>query len=364
MKYFIIAGESSGELHGSHLMSSLMDKDPDAEFRYWGGDKMHAIAPGRIVDIKDTAVMGFVAVARSARKFSKLMQLTKAEIKSFAPDVVIFIDYSGFNLRMAKWVKTQGYKTQYYISPQLWAWKGWRVKAIKKHIDQLAVILPFEKQWYAERGVIADYVGHPLMDYVNRYEKKPISGVDHNKPLLALLPGSREQEIRKILPTMLQAADRLKGDYSILLACTAHTRDLCSSFIKSDEASLIVDRTYDVLSIADSAFVTSGTATLETALFNVPQVICYKTSSLNYMVGKRMVNLNHIGLPNIVSNKEIVPELVQNDLSADKLISSLQQIESNKQEILKNYAVLKSSLSNGGKASDQVAELVLKLARK
>ncbi len=365
MKYYIICGEASGDLHGANLIKAIKQLDNSAEFKVWGGDLMEAEGAVNVNHIKERAFMGFVEVIKNLFKIRSLMALAKTDILDYQPDRLIFIDYPGFNLRIAEWAKEQGYKTHYYISPKVWAWNTKRALKIKRIIDHLYVIFPFEVDFYKHYNYKVHYVGNPLVDAIEAF--KP--DVDYksnnqlsNKPILALLPGSRVQEINSILPVMLDSIESYKDNFTIALA-VAPNFDLSffNKFKNIKEVKFIIDDTYNLLTVSHAALVTSGTATLETALLNVPQVVCYKTSRINAAIAKQVIKVNFISLVNLIMGKEIVKELLQNDLTIEKIRTELDKIinEPGRSEVLKNYKSLKSIVGGSG-ASMRVAQLVVK----
>ena len=366
MKYYIIAGEASGDLHGSNLMKALLKEDAKAEFRFWGGDLMQAVGGELVVHYKERSFMGFAEVLMNLRKISGLISFCKKDITTFNPDVVIFIDNSGFNLPIAKWAKSQNYRTNYYISPQVWASRASRVQKIKRDIDEMFVILPFEKEFYAKYQYKVNFVGHPLIDAIqqtdfeNEEDFKAIHKLS-NKPIIALLPGSRKQEIKKMLDVMLSVIDEFK-DYQFVIA-GAPSQDLSfyQSFLKENQVAIVQNKTYNLLKIATAALVTSGTATLETALFKVPQVVCYKANWLSYQIAKRIITLKFISLVNLIMNKEIVKELIQNDLNTNQLKKELGIILDSKhrETMIENYNQLEKKLGGAG-ASEKTAQLIYK----
>ena len=294
MKLFIIAGEASGDLHGSNLIKELSRLEPNIEVNAWGGDLMRKEGAVIYKHYRDLAFMGFWEVAKNLNTIRKNFKLCKEQIRAYAPDAVIFIDYPGFNLRMAKWVKSKGIKTIYYISPQLWAWKAGRIKTIKEYVDKMITIIPFEKSWYKERGYEVDYVGHPLLEFTNTFKPNPLF-IEENQltsdPIIALLPGSRKQEIEKILPVFLEIAGDFKDYQFVIAGAPQLDEQYYQPFIRRTNVSLVTNQTYDLLSHATVACVTSGTATLETALFNVPQVVCYKGNFISYQIGKKVIKV-------------------------------------------------------------------------
>lgn len=367
MKYYIIAGEASGDLHGANLMKALQKEDVNATFRFWGGDLMQSVSDSLVKHYRDLAFMGFIEVLIHIRTISKNLSFCKQDIEAYQPNAIIFIDYPGFNLRIAKWAKQKGYKTQYYISPQIWAWKESRIKAIKRDIDNMYVILPFEKKFYEQKHKYpVHFVGHPLIDaiadrvQVDEYWFRAEHGLN-DKPIIALLPGSRKQEITKMLAVMLSIV-RNYPDYQFVIA-GAPSQDFgfYSTFIKKSNVAFISNKTYDLLSISTAALVTSGTATLETALFKVPQVVCYKGSWLSYQIGKRIVDLEYISLVNLIMKKEVVTELIQLNFNTKTLKKELDAIlnSSKREDLFLNYYELEQQLGGKG-ASQKTAQLIFK----
>ncbi|MFP5470564.1 MAG: lipid-A-disaccharide synthase [Bacteroidia bacterium] len=368
MKLYFIAGEASGDLHGSNLIKQLKQKSSSIECRGWGGDLMQNAGMHLVKHIEELAFMGFTEVVANLSTILSNFKQCKQDILSFQPDAVVLIDYPGFNLRMAEFCKKNGIKVFYYISPQIWAWKKNRVFKIKKYVDEMFVILPFEKQFYADYNFNVHYVGHPLLDAISQFKKqKPNSSFSAEKPIIALLPGSRSQEISVMLPVMLNATKRF-SDYQIIIA-GAPTKDenFYQSFLQNyPNVSIVFNKTYELLSQATTALVTSGTATLETALFQVPQVVCYKGGKISYHIAKRLIKVNYISLVNLILNKEAVKELIQNDFNEKKLKEELLAILPNgdkRKSVLENYQQLIKLLGKGG-ASENVANLMLKTLTK
>lgn len=365
MKYYIISGEASGDLHGSNLMKSLQKVDANADFRFWGGDLMETVGGTLVKHYKELAFMGFVEVVMNLRTIAKNLSFCKKDIENYNPDVIIFIDYPGFNLRIAKWAKAKGFKTHYYISPQIWAWKEGRIKDIKRDVDQMYVILPFEKDFYEKKhNFPVHFVGHPLIDAISNriqiddseFRKK------HNlsdKPIIALLPGSRKQEITKMLSVMLSLVNDYEDYQFVIAGAPGQDYDFYKQFIKQDNVNFISNKTYDLLSLSTAALVTSGTATLETALFKVPQVVCYKGSWISYQIGKRVVNLDFISLVNLILEKEAVTELIQNDFNKKRLKKELDLIldEYERTKFFIDYYDLEKKLGGKG-ASLKTATLI------
>lgn len=369
MKYYIIAGEASGDLHGGNFIRELVKKDPDAQIRAWGGEKMESAGAVLVKHYRDLAFMGFIEVVLNIKTILKNIAFCKKDIEEFAPDVLIFIDYPGFNMRIAKWAKKLNYKTVYYISPQIWAWKQSRVHTIKRTIDHMYVILPFEKEFYARFDYSVTFVGHPLLDEVERYEKgraklsqEVKTAVNSKSPVLALLPGSRKQEITTLLPLMIKAVEQFKAYTIVVAGAPSQNPEIYEQFINNKDIRLVTGKTYELLSQSTAALVTSGTATLETALFNVPQVVCYKGSFISYHIAKRLVKVDYISLVNLVMNKESVVELIQNRCRPDVIRTELLKIlpEGEKREnVLSDYQLLREKLGGGG-ASANIAGALLK----
>jgi len=365
MKYYIIAGEASGDLHGSNLMKAILKIDVNAEFRFWGGDLMQSVSNNLIKHYKNLAFMGFLEVAKNLKVILKNISFCKEDIISYNPDVIIFIDYPGFNLRIAKWARIKGFKTHFYISPQIWAWKENRIKSIKRDIDKMYVILPFEKEFYEKKHHYpVEFVGHPLIDAIS--DRSQISEADfraendlNDKPIIALLPGSRKQEIKKMLAVMLAVINDFKGYQFVIAGAPSQDLSFYKPFIKKLNVGFVANKTYDLLSVSTAALVTSGTATLETALFKVPQVVCYKGSWFSYQIGKRLVNLDYISLVNLIMDKPVVKELIQNDFNKTNLKKEL-NIILDKDERVKffiNYYELEKKLGGKG-ASQKTAEFI------
>ncbi len=364
MKYYILAGEASGDLHGSNLMKALLKEDSDANIRFWGGDLMQAVGGTLVKHYKERAFMGFTEVIMNLSKIFKLISFCKTDIKAFNPDVVLFIDNSGFNLRIAKWARTEGFKTNYYISPQVWASRASRVKAIKRDIDAMYVILPFVKPFYEKHNYNVEFVGHPLIDAIsNRIQVDEATfRKTHNlsdKPIIALLPGSRKQEIKNMLSVMLSLVEDYKDYEFVIGGAPSQEYSFYEQFIKTDNVKFISNKTYDLLSVSHAALVTSGTATLETALFKVPQVVCYKGSTISYHIAKRIITLKFISLVNLVMDKEVVTELIQNDFNQKNLKEELDKVLTyeNRQQMFEEYYELEKALGGKG-ASENTAKLI------
>lgn len=364
MKYYIIAGEASGDLHGSNLLKELRRLQPDAQFRGWGGDLMQRQGCDLVKHYRDLAFMGFKEVIANLRTILKNIQFAKDDIIQWQPDAVILIDYPGFNLRLADFCKSIGLPVIYYISPQVWAWKENRVKKIKSCVDELICILPFEVPFYEKWGMQVHFVGHPLLDAVEGFEKDPQfrihHGLDH-RSVVALLPGSRTQEIKKMLPVMLEMAERFPERQFLVAAAPGQPEALYHTFLKNHpEVKLVKGATYQLLAQADAALVTSGTATLETGMFGVPQVVCYRGSALSYAIGKRLVKIKFISLVNLILDRSAVCELIQADFNSKRLEEELKYILSaeGNARLKTDYAELKSKLGHRG-ASEKAAEIIV-----
>lgn len=365
MKYYIIAGEASGDLHGANLIKAIKQEDPQAEFRVWGGDLMEAAGGTLVKHYKLLAFMGFIEVLFNLRTILKNIRYCKQDIATYKPDKIVFIDYPGFNFRIAKWAKENGYPTHYYISPQLWAWKEGRIKKVKRDVDHMYVILPFEKDFYEQKhNFPVHFVGHPLLDAIDK--RNPVSlatfckthGLEE-KPIIALLPGSRKQEISKMLEVMLKMIPLFPKYQFVIAGAPSQDKSYYESIIKNSPASLIQNKTYDLLGVAYAALVTSGTATLETALFKIPQVVCYKGSSVSYQIAKRVINLEYISLVNLILDKPVVTELIQDDFNAKRLKQELEKILDpyHRAALFLDYYDLEKALGGKG-ASAKTAALI------
>ncbi len=361
MKYYLISGEASGDLHGSNLIKEIQKSDGNAQFRAWGGDLIEAAGATLVRHYRDLAFMGFVEVLANLRTILNNINFCKQDIMEYQPDVVIFVDYPGFNLRIAPFVKKLGIKTVYYISPQVWAWKESRVEKIKASIDKVLVILPFEKPFYQKHHFEVDFVGHPLIDAIEAHQTNETELKEkyslNDKPIIALLPGSRKQEIKTMLPVMVEAASSFT-DYQMVIAGAPSIPEEFYHSITIEKVKVIQNRTYDLLSLAKAALVTSGTATLETALFGVPEVVCYKGNSISYHIARRLVKVDYISLVNLIVEKEVVKELIQGDFNPENVKAHLDRLLSEEGTQLKqDYHVLKEKLGGKG-ASENAAKLI------
>ncbi|PVX46285.1 lipid-A-disaccharide synthase [Flavobacterium sp. 103] len=366
MKYYIIAGEASGDLHGSNLMKALYEEDPNADIRFWGGDLMQNVGGTLVKHYRELAFMGFIEVAFNLKTILNNITICKNDITQFKPDVIIYIDYPGFNMRIAKWAKQVGYKNHYYISPQIWAWKENRITAIKHDIDKMYVILPFEKDFYEVKHKFSvEFVGHPLIDAIHNQ-----SGIDANtfkaenqlseKPIIAILPGSRKQEISKMLSVMLSVVKDFPDYQFVIAGAPSQELSFYQQFISGENIKFVSNKTYALLRNATAALVTSGTATLETALFKVPEVVCYKGSWASYQIAKRIITLKYISLVNLIMDREVVTELIQDDCSTKRIREELTKIlEPNyRKTLLANYDLLEEKLGGIG-ASKKTAHLIV-----
>lgn len=369
-KFYVIAGEASGDLHAANMMKAIQKKAVETSFRFWGGDYMSKVAGKPVKHIKELAFMGFIEVVANLSTILSNIKFCKNDILDFKPDAIILVDYPGFNLRIAKWAKEQNIKVIYYISPQVWAWKQNRVHTIKKVVDKMFVILPFEKSFYGQFDMDVEYVGHPLLDAIDQYQDK-IDSLDlrekhdlDNRPVIALLPGSRKQEVNTKLPIMLNSLKSFDGFQFIVAGAPALDPSFYKPYMeKYENVKIIHGATYDILTLSTAALVTSGTATLETALFRVPQVVCYKGSSISYQIAKRLVKIDYISLVNLILNKEAVRELIQSECTSQNIEQELIKVLPNGSkysQLCKDYDILIHILGKGG-ASQKVAEGILKM---
>ncbi len=369
-RLYIIAGEASGDLHGSNLMEELMDQNPELAIRFWGGDRMAKIGGKPAKHIKDLAFMGFWEVITNIRTIAKNLRFCREDIAAFKPDALVLIDYPGFNLRIAEWAKKQGIKVCYYVSPQVWAWKENRVKKIKASVDEMYVILPFEKEFYKKHSFEVKYLGHPLLDEVEKFKENALS-IDAfqekndlpNKPIIALLPGSRKQEIKVKLPLMLEACLHFDAYQFIIAGAPSIDESFYARFLPKDSpVGIVYNQTYDLLNLATAGLVTSGTATLETALLELPQVVCYKGNPISYRIAKSLIKIQFISLVNLIMDEEVVVELIQHECNAIRMKQELQEILPNgnkRNTISLKYKELIDVLGAGG-ASREIAASILK----
>ena len=357
MKYFLIAGEASGDLHGSNLITALKQNDNEAEFMFWGGDKMakaSGVAPAK--HISELAIMGFIEVVANLGKIRSNFKSCKSQIADYKPNAVIFIDFPGFNLRIAPFVKGLGISTYFYISPKVWAWKESRVSKIKKSIDVLYSILPFEVDFYKKFNYEVKYIGNPLMDEISAFKTTYIQ--DSSKKIIAILPGSRKQELERMLPAMIEVADSIDNYEFVIAGAPNFDKSYYESFFDKKKYEIEFDNTYSILSRAESAMVTSGTASLETALFNIPQVVCYKGNKISVFIARQLVKIKYMSLVNLILDKLAVVELFQKEMNAEQLkLELLKTLEGgeNRNEILADYKILSDKVGGAG-ASLRAAE--------
>lgn len=368
MKYFIIAGEASGDLHGSNLVKALKRNDPTAEFQGWGGDLMQEQGVDIVKHYKEIAFMGFIEVIKNLSAILKNEKLCRSQIEAYQPDAVIFIDYPGFNLRIAKWAKTNQYKTCYYISPKIWAWKQSRAYKIKKYIDKMFVIFPFEVEFYKKFDYEVEFVGHPLMDAVADFQQDQSTFEEFtrqnnlsDKKIIAILPGSRTNEITQMLPNMLETAKNFSDFQFVIAGAPSQSLALYQEVAQHKNLSIVFGKTYELLHHSYAGLITSGTATLETALFNVPQVVCYKGNHISYLIAKQLIKVKYISLVNLVLDYESVKEYIQHEMNVTNLTAELKRIvynEDYRANMLNDYTALHKALGNEG-ASNRTAQKII-----
>jgi lipid-A-disaccharide synthase len=368
MRIYLIAGEASGDLHAANFVKELKLLNPQVELRGWGGDLMQQAGVTVVKHYRELAFMGFIEVVKNLRTILKNIKVCVKDIEEFKPDAVFLVDYPGFNLRIAEKIKPMGYKIYYYISPQVWAWKQNRVYKIKKLVDRMFVILPFEKEFYKKFDFEVDFVGHPLLDAIEQFrgESKTEDFRSKNKldakPIIALLPGSRKQEILVKLPLMLSVVNDFNDFQFVVAAAPSLPEDFYDQFKIPQKVSVVTGQTYALLNNSYAALVTSGTATLETALFNIPEVVCYKGSAVSYQIAKRLIKVKYISLVNLIANKEVVKELIQADLNTVNISRELKKITDDKvhrEQLAADYEKLRQILGGSG-ASKNVAMAVFK----
>lgn len=368
MKYYIIAGEASGDLHASNLVAEIKKKDKKADFRGFGGDLMRKQGVTLVKHYRSMAFMGFIEVAVNLRKVLGNIALCKKDILEYQPDALILVDYPGFNLRIAKFAHDKGFKVYYYISPQVWAWKRRRVRKIKKSVDKMLVILPFEEEFYKRYGVDVTYVGNPLLDELRKYGASNRSiflrrnSLGEKREIIAMLPGSRGQEIKRTLPVMLKVVPHFPEYQFVIAGVSSIDKSLYKKIIGNADVFLVEGQTYELLQNSSAAIVTSGTATLETALFSVPEVVCYKATDFSYRLAKWMIKVKYISLVNLVMDKEVVKELIQSDLTEENIVKELELLlhsGKRQRQLLEDYEELKDRLANAG-ASEMAASIICK----
>lgn len=363
MKYYLIAGERSGDLHGSNLIKGIRANDPDAQFRGWGGDMMEAEGMRLVTHYKDTAFMGFLEVVMNLRTITGFLKKCKADILGYRPDALILIDYPGFNLRIAAFAKAKGLKVFYYISPKVWAWNQKRAWKIRANVDHMFVIFPFEVDFYKKYDYRVDYVGNPLMDAIAAFTPDPDfrekNGLD-GRPIIALLPGSRRQEIIGMLEVMLTTRKHFPTYQYVIAGVRNLPSSLYDQYLAGGKAVIVYESTYDLLAVADAALVTSGTATLETALLKVPEVVCYRTSAISYALARRLIRIPFISLVNLILDREAVRELIQHELNETELVKEIKRIlpggEGHAQQV-RDYEQL-AGLVGGPGASERTGALI------
>jgi lipid-A-disaccharide synthase len=365
MKYYLIAGERSGDLHGSNLIKAIKAQDATATFRAWGGDMMQAAGATIVTNYRQMAFMGFIEVLMNLFTILGFISKCKKDILAHRPDVVILIDYAGFNMKIAKFAKQNKFRTFYYISPKVWAWNQKRAFKIKQFVDKMFVIFPFEQSFFKKFDYNVDYVGNPLFDAIGDFQPDhnflKNNNLDSQKPIIALLPGSRKQEVEAMLRLMLSVKNNFASYQFVIAGVSNLPKELYQPFIDKTQVNIVFDAAYNLLSVASAALVTSGTATLETALLAVPQVVCYKAGTISYQIAKWLIRVPYISLVNLIAEKEVVKELIQANLTTENLISELQKILPNGSkhtQILTDYAQVRHVLGDKG-ASERAGRLMV-----
>lgn len=370
MRYYLIAGERSGDLHGGNLLRSIAQYDPKFVARGFGGDEMRQAGMDVTVHYEKLAFMGFLAVIANVRKISGFMRQCKADIESFKPDVLVLIDYGGFNMRMAKWAKSKGIRVFYYISPKVWAWNTSRAWKLKATVDRMYCILPFEKEFFKKFDWEVDYVGNPVLDAIKKFRPtmdfKSRHGIDSNRKVVALLPGSRKMELRRMLPVMASVARRNPDYQFVVAAVSTLPRDMYQEIEGVPGIRLVFESTYDLLAHADAALVTSGTATLETALFRVPEALLYKASIIEEKLVRAIIQVPYIGLVNLIVNKPTVREFIQKDMTTEMLHEELNRLLNDTEyrtSKFQDYDELMRILDTGS-ASENAGRMMVERLRK
>ncbi len=368
MNYYIISGEASGDLHGSRLMQGLKQADPAAHFRFWGGDLMAAEGGTMVKHYKDTAVMGFWEVVKKLRSVTRNIRQCQQDLLEHRPDVLILIDYPGFNFRMAKFAKEHGIEVFYYIAPKVWAWKEKRVHRLQKYVDKLFIIFPFEVEYFKKWNIDAFYTGNPLVDTVSEklanqptFEQFCKENNLPEKPIIAVLAGSRMMEISYVLPRVLSIAKHYPNHQFVIAGAPSINPKIYEKYLAGSTAKVITGKTYEIMAQAEAAMVASGTATLEAALIGVPQVVCYGGSEISFQIAKHLVKTKYVSLVNLIMDAPVVTELLQHDMSAGNMqheLSVLLPGGSMRQLMLKNYAKLRNMLGETGAATRVAAEMV------
>ncbi len=369
MKYYLVAGEASGDLHGANLMKALKNKDAEAQFRFFGGDLMLAEGGELVKHYADMAFMGFAEVVINLNTILKNLKTCKSDIAQWQPDVLILIDFPGFNLKIAEFAKANGILVCYYISPKVWAWNQKRVLKIKRIVDHLFCILPFEVDFYKTWGMQVDYVGNPLLDAVSAFAPNPNFGEQHqlnDKKIIALLPGSRKQEISRLLPDMIAVAKNYPDYQFIVAGAPSFSLSYYQQYLKEDEIKVVFNATYNLLNHASAAIVASGTATLETALFSVPQIVVYKGNAISISIARVLVKIKFISLVNLIMDDAVVKELIQQDCNPKTIAEELDLMMNNtnyRNKMLANYKKLQERMGKAG-ASEKTADLIIKYTTK
>jgi lipid-A-disaccharide synthase len=367
MKLYFISGEASGDLHASNLVRELVQRNPQLQLRGWGGDLMQGAGVNIVKHYRELAFMGFTEVLLNLRTIMRNFKACKADIEAYQPDALVLIDYPGFNLRMAKWAHARGIKVYYYISPTIWAWKENRVHTIKECVTKMYCVLPFEPAFYAKHDYQADFFGHPLLDEVEKFKALPVSdflsknNLDE-RPIIALLPGSRKQEISTKLPLMLEAMKHFPDYQFVVAGAPGQEPEYYNQFVQTHQVKVIFMQTYQLLSAAKAGMVTSGTATLEAGLFKLPQVVCYIANPISYHIAKRLVNIKYISLVNLILGKEAVVELIQKDLTTERLVHEMKLLlepGARREAMVSDYEKLHEILGGPG-CSARIADSMLK----
>ena len=359
MKIYIITGEKSGDQHASQIVYELKKQFNDIEVRAWGGNALKSYNVKLDKHIKEINFMGFWNVIKNAFQILNNLKQCKQNILDFSPDLILLVDYPGFNLNIAEFASKNNFKIFYYISPKIWAWNSNRIKKIKKYIDKMFIIFPFEKKYYLDRGVDVDYFGNPVLEYIS---KNKFNKIKSEKPIISLLPGSRKQEIKRVLPIMLEVT-RLYPNYNFIISATSTlTIDYYQKYIKGYNVDILFDKQYDLLYSSKASIITSGTSTLEAALMNVPQIVCYKTSFFSYLIAKYLVKIKYISLVNILLEKNVVAELIQKNLTFFNIKENLDKIldEEIREKMFKNYDELQIILQREKSVSEEIASEILK----
>lgn len=373
MKYYLVAGEASGDLHGSNLMKGLKQHDAEAEFRFFGGDLMAAVGGTLVKHYREMAFMGFLEVAKNLRTISRNFAACESDIAAFAPDVIILIDYPGFNFRIAKWAKEHNMKVFYYIAPKVWAWKEGRVKRLQQYVDKLFTIFPFETEYFRRFGIEVCYEGNPLVDALDQ-KRSSLPSFDEfvaknqleNKKIVGLLAGSRKQEVEKCLPLMQKVAKRFPEYQFVVAGAPSLPAEFYTPYLSDGTVKMVYNQTYELFSVSTAALVTSGTATLEAALHGVPQAVCYRTSHLSAIIAKAFIKVKWVSLVNIIMNREVVRELLQYDMTVEKMVEELSLLlpgGAKREQVLADYAVLMKMLGEVG-SSERTAKKMVELIAK